>query len=176
MNKKENVEDINTKIASGFEKIEKKLKEAENIAELFEILLTEIEEEFQVPFVWFTVADASKSAPVIEAIKLSGILKDRLNVIKEEFFREIFFSGLRPVLINRNLKPYYKLFPVNRKYFVKSMAMVPFKINGEVVASWNNGDAAQNRYAPDMDTNLLQKLARSLSCRLDELIGVKNHG
>ncbi|MFA5321738.1 MAG: GAF domain-containing protein [Smithella sp.] len=176
MNKKESIEHINTKIASGFEKIENKLKEAENIADLFEALFAEIEEEFQVPFVWFSVADISKSAPVIEAIKASSILKDRLNVIRPNLFREIFFSGLKPVLVNNNLKPYYKLFPPNKGYFVKSMAMVPFKMNGEIVGSWNNGDAAQNRYSPDMDTNLLQKLARSLSSRLDEIVGAKKCG
>ena len=51
MNKKENIERINTKVASGIEKIEKKLAEAKNIAQLFEILFTGIEAEFQVPFV-----------------------------------------------------------------------------------------------------------------------------
>ena len=75
MNKKENIERINTKIASGFEKIEMKLAEAKNIAELFEILFTGIEEEFQVPFVWLTVAKTKKNLPVIEAAKSSDIFK-----------------------------------------------------------------------------------------------------
>ena len=170
MNKKENIEHINTKIASGFEKIEKKLAEAKNIAELFEILFTGIEEEFQVPFVWLTVANTKKNLPFIEAAKSSDFLKDRLNVVKPSFFKEIFSSGLKPVLVNKNLTNYYRLFPEHRKYFVKSLALVPFKINGELTGSWNNGDAVQSRYTPDMETNLLQKLSRSLSDRLDELI------
>lgn len=176
MNKKENIERINTKIASGFEKIENKLKETENITDLFEALFAEIEAEFQLPFVWLTMAETAKSAPVIEAVKSSKILKDRLNVIKTELFSEIFFSGLKPILVNNNLRPYYKLFPSNKKYFVKSMAMVPFKMNGEIIGSWNNGDAAQHRFSPDMDTSLLQKLARSLSGRLDELAGTRKRG
>jgi uncharacterized protein YigA (DUF484 family) len=170
MNKKENIDRINTKIASGFEKIEKKLAEAKNIAELFEILFTGIEDEFQVPFVWLTVADTKKNLRFIEAAKSSGLLKDRLNVVKPDFFREIFSSGLKPVLVNKNLTNYYRLFPEHRKYFVKSLALVPFKINGELTGSWNNGDAVQSRYTPEMETNLLQKLSRSLSDRLDELI------
>ena len=170
MNKKENIERINTKVASGIEKIEKKLAEAKNIAQLFEILFTGIEAEFQVPFVWLTVADTNKAVPVIEAAQSSGVLRDRLNVVKLSFFHEIFSSGLKPVLVNKNLTNYYRLFPEHRKYFVKSLALVPFKINGELIGSWNNGDAAQNRYTPDMETNLLQKLARLISARLDELI------
>ena len=152
------------------ENIEKKLAEAKNIAELFEILFAGIEKEFQVPFVWLTLKNTLTAAPVIEAIKSSDILKDRLNVIKPELFNEILPSGLKPVLVNKNLNQYYKLLPANRKYFVKSLALVPFKMNNEIVGSWNNGDARLNRYTPDMETNLLQKLAQSVSVRLNELV------
>ena len=65
MNKKENIERINIKIASSIEKIEMKLTKAKNVAELFEILFTGIEEEFQVPFVWLTLANTKKNLPVI---------------------------------------------------------------------------------------------------------------
>lgn len=170
MNKKDNIECINTKIATGIEKIESNLALAQNAVELFEILFTGIEVEFQVPFVWLTVADTKKNLPFIETAKSSEFLKDRLNVVKLSFFKEIFSSGLKPVLVNKNLTNYYRLFPENRKYFVKSLALIPFKINGELTASWNNGDAVQSRYTPEMETNLLQKLSRSLSDRLDELI------
>ncbi|MBN1471187.1 MAG: hypothetical protein JW925_05355 [Syntrophaceae bacterium] len=170
MDKKDNIERINTKIASGFEKIEKKLAEAKDVAELFETLFTGVEEEFNVPFVWLTIADTKKNLSFIETAKSSEFLKDRLNIVKPAFFKEIFSTGLKPVLVNKNLTNYYRLFPEHKKYFVKSLALVPFKVNGELTASWNNGDAVQSRYTPDMETNLLQKLSRSLSARLDELI------
>jgi uncharacterized protein YigA (DUF484 family) len=170
MDKKDNIEHINARIATGFEKVEKKLAEAKNIAELFEYLFMEIEDEFQVPFVWLTVANTKKNLSFIEAAKSSEFLKDRLNIVKPSFFKEIFSSGLKPVLVNKNLTNYYRLFPEHRKYFVKSLALVPFKINGELSASWNNGDAVQSRFIPDMETSLLQKLSRSLSDHLDKLI------
>jgi len=90
--------------------------------------------------------------------------------MKPELFYEIFSSGLKPILVNKNLNQYYKLLPANRKYFVKSLALVPFKMNNEIVGSWNNGDARLNRYTPDMQTNLLQKLAQAVSIRLNELV------
>jgi len=170
MDKKENIERINQKIASGFERIEHKLTEANAVTELFETLFTCVENEFHVPFVWLTLADIKKNLPVIEAVQSKPFLKDRLNIVKPEFFQSIFSSGLKPVLVNENLTNYYRLFPAHKKYFVKSLALVPFKINGELSASWNNGDAVQSRYTPDMETNLLQKLSRFLSARLEQLI------
>jgi uncharacterized protein YigA (DUF484 family) len=170
MNKTEDIERINTKIASSFEKIKAGLSEAKNIAGLFEILFTGIEKEFEVPFVWLTLMDTENNKPIIAAIKCSDVLQDRLKVITPELFHEILPAGLKPVLVNKDLQPYYKLLPSNRKYFVKSLALVPFTVNDEIAGSWNNGDAYHDRYTPDMETNLLQNLAHSVSVRLIELV------
>jgi len=169
MNKTEDIERINTKIAASLGKIEAALSEARDIAGLFEILFAGIEKEFEVPFVWLTLVDTVNNQPIIAAIKSSDILQDRLKVITPELFCEIIPAGLKPVLVNKDLQPYYKLLPSNRKYFVKSLALIPFKVNDEIAGSWNNGDAYHDRYTPDMETNLLQNLARSVSVRLIEL-------
>ena len=170
MNKTEDIERVNTKIAASFEKIETGLSKARDIAGLFEILFTGIEKEFKVPYVWLTLMDTLNNKPIIAAIKSSDVLQDRLKVITPELFREILPAGLKPVLVNKDLQPYYKLLPSNRKYFVKSLALVPFKVNDEIAGSWNNGDAYHDRYTPDMETNLLQNLAHSVSVRLIELV------
>jgi len=170
MNKTEDIERINTKIAASFEKIETGLSEAKNIAGLFEILFAGIEKEFEVPFVWLTLTDTVNNKLIIAAIKSSDVLQDRLKVITPELFREILPAGLKPVLVNKDLQPYYKLLPSNRKYFVKSLALVPFKVNDEIAGSWNNGDAYHDRYTPDMETNLLQNLAQSVSACLTEIV------
>lgn len=170
MNKTEDIERINTKIAASFGKIETGLSEAKNIAGLFEILFTGIEKEFEVPYVWLTLMDTVNNKPIIAAIKSSDLLQDRLKVITPGLFREILPAGLKPILVNKDLQPYYKLLPSSRKYFVKSLALVPFKVNDEIAGSWNNGDAYHDRYTPDMETNLLQNLAHSVSVRLIELV------
>jgi len=170
MNKTEDIERINTKIAASFGKIETGLSAARDIAGLFEILFAGIEKEFEVPFVWLTLTDTVNNKPIIEAIKSSDVLQDRLKVIAPELFHEILPAGLKPVLVNKDLQPYYKLLPSNRKYFVKSLALVPFKVNDEIAGSWNNGDAYYDRYTPDMETNLLQNLSHSVSVRLIELV------
>jgi uncharacterized protein YigA (DUF484 family) len=170
MDKKEDVKRINAEIAARFDKIEASLNDAKDVIVLFETLFTGIEKEFRVPFVWLTLIDTVNTAPIITAVKSSNILKDRLNVVATELFRAIIPAGLKPVLVNKDLQPFYKLLPSNNKYFVRSLAIVPFKFRDEIVGSWNNGDAYHNRYTPDMETNLLQKLAQSVSMRLTELI------
>jgi uncharacterized protein YigA (DUF484 family) len=170
MNKTEDINSINTKISASFGKIEKDLSEAADTAGLFEILLTGIEKEFEVPFVWLTLMDTANNKPIIAAIKSSDVLQDRLKIITPELFHELLPAGLKPVLVNKDLQRYYKLLPSNRKYFVKSLALVPFKVNDEIAGSWNNGDAYYDRYTPDMETNLLQNLSHSISLRLIELV------
>jgi|YelNatPaOPRAMG01_1025707.scaffolds.fasta_scaffold107063_2 uncharacterized protein YigA (DUF484 family) len=160
---------VNTKIAAGFEMIEEKLKRAGNLVELFETLVEEVESQFQVPFVWLTLVNNEKSAPVIEALQSSELLKERVSLISPVFFREIFPSDLKPVLSNSNLKKYFRLFPADRKYFVRSIALVPFKISEEIWGIWNNGDASPDRYLPDMETTFLQRFAQSFSESLAQL-------
>lgn len=170
MNKEEDIKRINEEIATRFNKIEERIREAKSITDLFEKLLLGIENEFKVPFVWLTLMNTKRGAPIIVAIKSSDILKNRLRVITPERFGQIIPNGLKPVLVNKNLQPYYKLLPPNNKYFVKSLALVPFKLNDEIVGSWNNGDAAISRYIPDMETGLLQKLSQVVSEHLTELV------
>jgi len=170
MNSMEHIRQINSRMATRFKKIEKNLDEAQNIADLFAILFTEIEGEFQIPFVWLTLEDNVKSAPLIEAVESSIALKERLNLVSPTFLKEVFSSGLKPVLVNSDLNKYYRFFPPNRKYFVKSLALVPFQIHEEICGSWNNGDSSPNRYTPEMESTLLQGLAEALSVRLTRFV------
>jgi uncharacterized protein YigA (DUF484 family) len=175
INKTEDIGRINTKLTDSFERIKASLSEANDIAGLFENLFAGIEKEFEVPYVWLTLIDTKTTVPVIAAIKSSDILIDRFKAIKPELFCEILPTGIKPVLVNKDLQPYYKLLPSTRKYFVKSMALVPFKIKEEIIGSWNNGDAYRDRYTPEMGTDLLQNLAQSVSVRLTELVAAINN-
>lgn len=175
MNKTEDIQRINIKLADSFERIKASLSEANDIAGLFENLFAGIEKEFEVPYVWLTLIDTKTTASVIVAVKSSDVLMDRVKVIKPELFNEILSTGIKPVLVNKDLQPYYKLLPSARKYFVKSLALVPFKIKEEIAGSWNNGDAYRDRYTPEMGTGLLQNLAQVLSERLTELIATSNN-
>lgn len=172
MDKTNEIRRINLEVSMKFSKIEVHLSHAKSIAGLFETLFAGIEKEFAVPFVWLTLVDSENAIPVIAAVKSSDLLKNRLNVISPAFFEHILPAGLPPVLVNKELQPYYKLLPPTNKFFVKSLAVIPFKVRDEIVGSWNNGDVASDRYMPDMDTGLLQKLGQKVSLRLTELVAL----
>jgi len=170
MDKTDEVRRQNLEISAKFSKIGMQLPKAKSIAKLFEMLFEEIEKEFNIPFVWITLMDTDNAAPIIGAIKSSAMLKNRLNVIPADLFNHILPAGLKPVLANSDLQPYYKLLPPSNKYFIKSLAVVPFQVRNEIVGSWNNGDVVSDRYRPEMETNLLEKLSQKVSIRLSELI------
>jgi uncharacterized protein YigA (DUF484 family) len=170
MDNREDIQRINEQLAARFSRIEARLPEDQTIAGLFETLFAGIEKEFTVPFVWMTLMDSEKAAPVIAAVKSSDILRTRLCVITPALFSQIISSGLKPVLVNKDLQPFYKLLPPSSKYFVKSLAIVPFCIGDQIIGSWNNGDAVGDRYTPNMETDLLSKLAVSVSRCLTNLV------
>ena len=172
MDKTNEIRRINLEISMKFSNIEVHISHAKSIAGLFETLFAGIEKEFAVPFVWLTLVDSENAAPIIAAVKSSGLLKNKLNVISPALFENILPAGLQPVLANKELQPYYKLLPPTNKFFVKSLAIIPFKAHDEIVGSWNNGDVASDRYRPDMETGLLQKLGQKVSLRLNAFISL----
>jgi uncharacterized protein YigA (DUF484 family) len=174
MGKEEDIQRVNEAIAARFRKIEAGVSSAETIAGLFETLLTGIEKEFDVPFVWLTFIDQENAAPLMTAVNASDILKNRIGVVSSELFAEILPEGLKPVLANKDIQPFYKLLPPSRKYFVRSIAVVPFALDGQIIGAWNNGDADPDRYAADMDTALLSILAGRISLRLTQLVAGKS--
>ncbi len=160
---------INQEISVKFGVIEVHIAHAKSIAGLFETLFADIEKEFAVPFVWLTLVEKEITAPIIEAVQSSALLKNRLGLISEDLFQRILADGLQPVLANKDMQLFYKLLPSTNKFFVKSLAAIPLFINDEVAGSWNNGDVLSDRYRSDMDTRLLQKLGQKISARLTDL-------
>ncbi|MDD4357055.1 MAG: GAF domain-containing protein [Smithellaceae bacterium] len=169
MSSEEDLKSINEIIAARFKKIEDAIESAETITELFENLIDGIENEFTVPFVWLTLIDHQTIAPVLGEIKMSERLESRLSVVSKELFDKILTGGIKPVLANKDLQPFYRLLPHSRKYFIRSVAVVPFTMDGQIIGTWNNGDADANRYEPDMKTDLIESLSGKLSARLTRL-------
>ncbi len=170
MDKVNEIKRINQAISAKFSKIEMQIACAKTINRLFEALFDGIEKEFAVPFVWLTLIDDEKNVPVIESVQSSPALKNRLNIISKDLFENILPNGLPPVLANKEMQRYYKLQPPANKFFIKSIAVIPFTIKDEISGSWSSGDILSDRYLPDMDTTLLQKLGQKVSTCLTGLV------
>ena len=161
---------INNALAAKFRKIEADLFSEGGIGELFERLLTGIETEFDVPFVWLSVVQRPETETLIGLLGESDFLNDRLNIIQPAPFLEIVPDDAHPLLANGDLKPFFRLMPPARKYFVRSIAVSPLFLHGRLIGSINHGDASPGRYHPEMDTALLGRLARSVSERLSRFL------
>ena len=159
----------NKEIAEKFYAIEKSLNAFTDPGDLFEKLVPRLRDEFAIPFVWISIISRPETARLIRLLESSALLRDHVNRIDEAAFREL-VTGAKPVLANRELRLFYRLFPKNKKYFIKSIAVVPISLNGHVVGSINHGDSSPTRYEPDLDTSLLEGLAGSLSSRLSTLM------
>ena len=163
----------NEEIAKKINKIEKNLPSLHNAKDLFDKLLLQIQEEFGIPFVWISVTNETVFASQIQSLRASNIIKDRLNVIDRSTFLGLIGESRSPILVNTNLKPFYKLLPRRKKFFIKSLAIAPIIINGEIIGSINLGDYSNMRYQPGMETGLLGKLITNISICLS---GFMTHG
>jgi uncharacterized protein YigA (DUF484 family) len=161
---------INEGIARKFRKIEEDLAVCRTAVELFESLLTGIGGEFAIPFVWLSVIRRPEAAGLLKDLEESKILRDRLNIIDEEAFLAVVPKASPPLLANGDLRPFFRLLPVNRKYFIRSLAVSSLTLNGRPIGSLNHGDASPDRYQPDMDTTLLSRLAGKVSEHLSRLL------
>jgi diguanylate cyclase (GGDEF)-like protein len=159
----------NEEIAQKFFEIEVSILSILNFKDLFEKLLTEIKEKFGVPYVWISMIDKSEVSDLIKTLESSKILKGGLNIIKKKIFLDLIENDTRPVLINGDLRPYYQLLPQGQMYFIRSLAIAPITLDGEVIGSLNQADLSRLRYRPGMDTRLLEQLAVKVSICLSNV-------
>lgn len=159
----------NEEIARKFFEIEKRILTILNFSDLFEVLLTEIRSKFGIPYTWISLIDNSDLSEFIQELEASEALKPLLNVIDRESFDTLVGARTCPLLVNHNLKPYFRLLPENRKYFVKSMAIAPLSLDGRLIGSLNQADITVKRFQPGIDTSLLEQLAVKVSLCLSNV-------
>jgi len=170
MKEKVDILKTNEEISLKFGKIEESLASFLNVKDLFEKLIIQIQEEFRIPFVWISIISEPALADMIQVLKSSRILKERLNIIDRAAFLQCIANSTKPILANNYMKPFYKLLPRNKKYFIKSLAIAPITLNSEIIGSINHGDFSNLRYQPGMDTSLLEKLTSNISAHLSSIM------
>ncbi len=159
----------NEEVARKFFEIEKKILTILNYTDLFEVLLTEIRKKFRVPYVWISMIEKSEVSSFIQSLEASDLLKNRLNIIDKSTFTELVGMDTTPLLINKGLKPYFKMLPKSRKYVIKSLAIAPITLDGEIIGSLNQADISKVRFQPGIDTSLLEQLAVKVSLCLSNV-------
>lgn len=159
----------NEELTRRFTQLEWSLTSYQNRLNLFAGLLRQIQQEFDIPYVWFSLIDSPDLSELIGLMKLSPFLLERQNLIEKNAFTELVGPGTTPLLTNGNMRPYYVLLPPKVKYFMKSLCIAPISCRGKVIGSFNHADYCPYRYQQGMDFTLLEDLMRKISARLTEL-------
>jgi diguanylate cyclase (GGDEF)-like protein len=163
----QNVRD-NEEIAERYFNIEKRILQILNFHDLFEALLSEISIQLKVPFAWISVIKESEILEFIQSKKPSFVLQERLNIVEKQTFADLMHSTV-PLLINRDLRRYKALIPKNRRRAIKSIAISPLTLDGELIGSLNQADTSKERWSCGMDTTHLEQLAIKVSLCLSNV-------
>lgn len=163
----QNVRD-NEEIAERYFNIEKRILQILNFHDLFEALLSEISIQLKVPFAWISIIKGSEIIEFIQSKKPSFVLQERLNIVDKEKFTDL-VDSTTPLLINQNLRRYKALMPKNRRRAIKSIALSPLMLDGELIGSLNQADTSENRWSSGMDTTHLEQLAIKVSLCLSNV-------
>ncbi len=159
----------NEKITRKFTEIEISILTILNFKDLFEVLLTQIQDKFMVPYAWICLVDSCEIPRLLSGIDTSKTLKQRLTILDRDSFLKITKAPQACILANRNLKPYFKLLPEKQKFFIKSIAIVPLFLYGELIGSFNLADFSQERFSPGIDTSALDQLGLKVSLCLSNV-------
>jgi diguanylate cyclase (GGDEF)-like protein len=153
----------NAETTRRFFEIEKRILSILNYKDLFEVLLSEIKLKFSMHYVWISIIDKSEVTSFIEHIENSEILKENINIVDKNTFIKLVGTKTTPLLINDNLKAFSKLIPRQDKYTIRSIAISPISLDGEIIGSLNQAHISPGHFKPGLDTSSLEQLAVKVS-------------
>jgi len=160
---------LNEEIAQKFFEVEVRILSTLHFTDLFERLLTEIRDKFSIPYVWISLVDDSSVSDLIDEVAASEVVRERLNLIRKMDFLSLVGNTGKPLLANKDLGPFYRLLPEGKTYLIRSLAIAPIILDDCIIGSLNCADGSDLRYAPGMDTTLLERLAVKVSIALSNV-------
>jgi diguanylate cyclase (GGDEF)-like protein len=159
----------NEQIDKKFHEIETRFLSILNFRDLFEVLLTEIQKQFGVPCVWISLMNKPEISDIVQWMEDSEILRPRIRVVDHDLFMDLIGFSRQPLLVNENIEPYRQLLPKDHDDHIRSMALAPISLNGELIGSFNQADFSKERFQPGIDTSRLEQLAIKVSLCLSNV-------
>ncbi len=159
----------NDTLARKFHEIETHILTIFNYQDLFKELLDQIQLKFGVPLVWLSIIKDSDVSKLAEQLSDKETWRERINIIERKDLLHITGHQMIPRLINRNMAAYSRIFPDISKPLIKSVAIAPISLDGELIGSLNQGDLSPERFHPGLDTSLLERLALKVSLCLSNV-------
>lgn len=152
----------NEQLAEKFYQVELKILATLNYADFFQTLLREIATVFEVPFVWFSLIEGSEVECLLRE-RCGGQLETVVNCVDREFLDRFVGDKGDVLRVNENLHHYLPLLPKDHCRAVRSMAIAPIYVDGELVGTLNQADGDVDRFSPSLNPVLLQRLALKVS-------------
>lgn len=159
----------NEELARKFHEVETSILSIFHFADLFEVLLAQISESFNIPFVWISLIEQSELSSLMKEVSRSQALRDQINRVERETLLELTQGRNTPVLVNDDLRPYFRLFPAERRFVIRSLALIPLFLGGELIGTLNCADATPDRYRPGLNPVFLERLAVKVSLCLSNV-------
>ena len=159
----------NEEIARKFFEIETSILTIHNFRNLFERLLTEIREKFDIPYVWISLTEKNDIFPLMQKTAPAETFRRSLKIVERATFLGLVGDAAEPILLNRDTAKYSPLLPEGGDDRIGSLAIAPLAFNGAVIGSLNLADLSPNRYGPGMDASLLRQLAVKVSICLSNV-------
>ncbi len=160
----------NEEIAEKFNEIEISILNILNFQDFLEKLLFEIGDKFSLPYIWICII---KESPIATQLKKnldnSALLKTATAFVSRQQFVAVTKNRFAPLLANTALDRYAALVPKSVDWDIGSIAIAPITLDGDIVGSINQADPDQNRFAPDIDASLLERLAVKVSLCLSNV-------
>jgi len=153
----------NDEITRKFFDIEKRILSILNYKDLFEVLLSEIKLKFNMPYAWISIIEKSELFNFIESLETSETVKKRINIIDKKTFYNLVGTKTTPLLINDDLRAFSKLLPRHEKHRIRSIAISPISLDGEIIGSLNQAHISPGHFKPGLDTSSLEQLAVKVS-------------
>jgi diguanylate cyclase (GGDEF)-like protein len=157
-------------IAEKFFEVETSILSILNFKDFLEKLLTEIHDKRDIPYVWISLIAKSDVADMIQKSATSEILANRVNLIDKDVFLKFIGNTKDPILVSKDLTSFHALLPPQYKDHIRSLAIAPLALDGEIIGSLNHADTSPLRYQPDMDTTLLKRLVTIVSICLSNVM------
>jgi diguanylate cyclase (GGDEF)-like protein len=158
----------NEQLAEKFYQVELKILATLNYADLFETLLNEVATVFDVPLVWFSLIDDNEVAGLLRE-RYGRQLATVVNSVKRESLERFIGTNEEVVRVNENLHHYLSLLPKKHYQVVRSMALAPIVVDGELVGTLNQASDDDQRFSPSLNPVLLQRLALIISICLSNV-------
>lgn len=150
-------------LAEKFYALDVKIMKILDVASFCRELPLHVAELFAVPHVWLSIIEDSKAARFVRG-------KGETMLVPRDLFLELLPQPDKPLVINEEIAPYFRLLPATRRDHFSSLAMVPLHLDGELVGSLNQSDPDPLRFNPNYNPTHLERLAVKLSLGLSNVI------